>query len=497
MASRRKPGRSTELNFDDVTDTPKAPQLDEELWRLPLLEWIEAVGENYNAPTHLAPIAEMIERAERREGDLRGVCDAPVQHGKTSILEWGIAWILLRHPERACMYLTYDVRKAEKHSRRIRAIFLRFGGQIKADFNTIHQWETEAGGGLLATSCNGDITGNPAAHVFLDDPYKNAQEAEDAENREQIESKFADEIMTRMAPLGSIMIVASRWVEEDLSGKKIAEGYEHVHLEAIRVDEHGAEHALCPWGPDKLAPRTLEWLRGVKASLVDAGRESTWWSLYQGRPMPKGSGLFEDGEVVDAIPAGVTIIRMCWGTDLAFSAGAKGDRSALVLLGLGSDGIVYVLLVWGARKGIEEAKPTIRAHLATQEASTPVAAYASGPEVASYQALMSDPGEDGEKALRIEVMPARYNKYVRARRTAARWNGPKIRNPGEPRRAGIRVLGGRPWTAPFLRMVKGFTGVDGATDDEIDAFVAAHDRLMLGSAGTGGRNGWTFGARRM
>ena len=185
MAARKKPTRTTELNFDDVTENPKAPALDEELWRLPLLEWIEAVGETYNAPTHLKPIADMIERAERREGDLRGVCDAPVQHGKTSILEWGIAWILLRHPERAVMYLTYDVRKAEKHSRRIRSIYTKFGGQIKPDFNTIHQWETPEGGGLMATSCDGDITGNPAAHVFLDDPYKNAQEAEDAENRER------------------------------------------------------------------------------------------------------------------------------------------------------------------------------------------------------------------------------------------------------------------------------------------------------------------------
>jgi phage terminase large subunit-like protein len=477
MAPRRKPSRTTELNFDDVTENPKAPTLDEELWRLPLLEWIEAVGETYNAPTHLAPIAELIERAERREGDLRFVCDAPVQHGKTSILEWGIAWILLRHPERAMMYLTYDVRKAEKHSRRIRAIYTRFGGQIKPDFNTIHQWETPEGGGLLATSCDGDITGNPAAHVFLDDPYKNAEEAEDAENRERIEEKFANEILTRMAPLGSIGIVASRWVEEDLSGKKIAEGYEHVHLEAIRVDESGEEHALCPWGPDKTAPRTLEWLRGVRTALVDAGRESTWWSLYQGKPMPKGSGLFTDATMTETIP---TITRYAWGVDLAFSAGSKGDRTAVVLLGLGVDGIVYVLLVWSSRVGVVEAAPTMLG-LFAMHPEAPIAAYASGPEVGSYHSLATD-----RPPILVEVMGARYNKYVRAKRTAARWSQGKIRVPT-----------GRPWGPAFVRCVKGFTGADGGQDDEVDAFVAAHDRLMVGSVGTSGRNSWTFGARRM
>jgi hypothetical protein len=332
--------------------------------------------------------------------------------------------------------------------------------------------------------------------VFLDDPYKNAQEAEDAENRERIEGKFADEILTRMAPQGSIIIVASRWVEEDLSGTKIAEGYEHVHLEAVRVDEHGEEHALCPWGPDKSAPRTLEWLLGVKAALVKAGRESTWWSLYQGRPMPKGAGVFEDAEVVDDVPMGVSIIRMCWGLDLSFSVGSRGDRTALVLLGLGSDGMVYVLFVWSARQGVEEAKPALRGSLATQESSTPIAAYAAGPEVASYKALMADPKDEDGGPLRVEVMPARFNKYVRARRTAGRWNGPRIRKPGEPRRAGIRVLK-RPWTAPYLRIMKSFTGADGATDDEVDATVAAHDRLMLGADGAHSDTPWTAGKRRM
>jgi phage terminase large subunit-like protein len=477
MASRKKPSRTTELNFDDVVESPTAPTLDEELWKLPLMEWIDAVGETFNAPTHLAPIIDMIERAERREGDLRGVCDAPVQHGKTSCLEWGIAWILLRHPERAVIYLTYDVRKAEKHSRRIRSLYTKFGGQIKPDFNTIHQWETTAGGGLLATSRDGDITGNPASHVFLDDGYKNAQEAEDADTRERLESKFADEIMTRMAPSGSIIIVASRWVEEDLSGKKIAEGYEHVHLEAITVREDGEEVALCPWGPDKQAPRTLEWLRGVRQALLDAGRESTWWSLYQGRPMPKGSGLFTDATMTESLP---DMVRHAWGVDLAFSAGSKGDRTAVVLLGLGSDGVVYVLTVWSARMGVVEAAPTMLGLFSTRP-EAPIAAYAAGPEVGSYASLAVD-----RPPILVEVMGARYNKYVRAKRTAARWSQGRIRVPT-----------GRPWGPAFVRCVKGFTGADGGQDDEVDAFVAAHDRLMLGADGAHSDTPWTAGKRRM
>lgn len=468
MAARKRPGRTTELNFDDVTEHPQTPEPREELWRLPLLDFIDAASDGrVSRPTHLAAAAELFERADRRECELRAVVDAPVQHGKTTLVEWGIAWMLLRHPDWPGMYITYDVRKAEKHSRRIRTIFTANGGQIKPDFNTIHQWETVEGGGLLATSRDGDMTGNSAAFVIFDDPYKNAEEANDADVRERLEEKYSSEVETRMAPAGMIMVIASRWHESDLSGTKVLAGFEHVHLEAIRVDERGDEQALCPWGPDVKAPRTLEWLRGVRKALRDAGREAVWWSLYQGAPRPTGSGLFGDATWHEGpLPR---MLRYAWGVDLAFSAGARGDRTAAVLLGLGDDGIVYVLLVWSVRQGIVECEPTLRGYLGTH-ADAPVATYASGPEVGSYRAMAAQ-----RDPLRVLVMPARWSKYVRAKRTAERWNV-----------GGVRVLAGRPWGPAFARLVRGFTGADGDVDDEVDALVAAHDRLMVG-AGTAAR----------
>lgn len=479
MPPRRKPRRTEELNFDDVTEKPQAPEPDPELWRLPLLDFIEQQsGGRVSRPEHLAEYVALFEAADRGDTELRAVVDAPVQHGKTTVAEWGIAWLLLRHPDWPIMYVTYDVRKAEKHSRRIRKLFLECGGQIKEDFNTIHQWETTENGGLLATSRDGDLTGNPARLILFDDPYKNYEEAADADVRERLEEKFANEAVTRMAPRSAIIIVASRWHEDDLSGTKVAEGFQHVHLEAIRVDEHGEEHALCPWGPDPRVPRDLEWLRGVRASLVESGRESTWWSLYQGSPRPTGAGLFKDATYHEGeLPR---IVRWAWGVDLAFSAGAKGDRTALVLLGLGEDGIVYVLHVWSVRQGIVEARASVRGHLAMQP-DAPIATYASGPEIGSYQSLAAE-----RDPIRVAVMPARFSKYVRARRTAERWNAGKLRVPS-----------GRPWGAAFVRLVKAFTGADGEVDDEVDGLVAAHDRLMVGSASEGSKGGWTVGRRRM
>lgn len=429
-----------------------------------LLEFCEATGEGrIHAPTHLAPAAEVIEDAEQRTG-ARFVIDAPVQHGKTTLIERAIAWILLRHPERPIIYLTYGQRKAERHSRNIRALYSNWGGRIQADFNTIHQWQTEAGGGLLAVGRDGEITGNPAAHVFFDDPYKNREEAESADIRQLLEDKLSAEIVTRVMPGGSIGIIASRWHQEDLSGTRAAAGWHRVHLRAIERDDDGSEVALCPWGPDPDAPRTLEFLRSIR----DGGdvTDQDWHSLYQGEPRPRGAGIFGGVSYYDPtrMPA---ITRIVAGIDAAFSASSSGDRCAVVVPGLGADGDVYVLTCQSWRMGIIEAEPLIHGALGPY-AGAPIVTYASGPEVSAYRTLARN-----TPPLRVAVLPARLSKYTRSQRTAARWNAGRIRVPQ-----------GAPWVAEFVRVVTGFTGADGARDDEVDALVAAHD-VLVGAGASG------------
>lgn len=466
-----------------------------DIWNLPLLDFIEAAsGGRYKRPIHFAPIAEVIEAAERLEG-VRAVAAAPVQHGKTTLIEFAIAWILLRHPDRSVIYLTYAQRKAEKHSRRIRAIYQACGGRLKADFNTIQQWQTEEGGGLLVTSRDGEITGNDAVHVFFDDPYKDREEAENVETRERLEEKFSSEVVTRLAPSGSIIIVASRWHEDDLSGVKVREGYVHVHLRAIDVvpelDEHGApviddegnivmhEVALCPWGPDPRYPRTLAFLRSIRD-----GKDVTeydWASLYQGEPRPRGGGLFR-GVALYKPSELPKIVRVAVGADFAYSAG--GDRIALVVLGLGEDGVIYVLAVYVWRRSVIENLPAVRAAL-SEHPSAPIASYVSGPEVGVLKAL----GRlelDAGGPIRVQPLPARASKYVRAGRCARRWNK------GE-----VRVLSGAWWADDFIRVVCGFTGLEGHRDDEVDAMVSAHDLLTIGETFKTGGDGFKRGARVM
>lgn len=466
----------------------------EPLWELPLIDFIErASGGRYKRPYHFAAIADAIELAEQLT-NARDVVDAPVQHGKTTLIEFAIAWILLRHPDRPVIYLTYAQRKAEKHSRRIRAIYTQCGGKLSADFNTIQEWKTDQGGGLLATSRDGEITGNPAVHVFFDDPYKDREEAESSDVRERLEEKFSSEINSRVAPGGSITIIASRWDEEDLSGVKIRAGYRHTHLQAIRLevtrgddgepitDEVGNvlmhEVALCPDGPDPRYPRTLDFL----VSLRDGPdcTEHDWESLYQGNPRPRNAGLFKECRLYE-LAERPAIVKVAVGCDFAYSN--TGDRIAIVVLGLGTDGVVYVLAVYVWQRSVLENLPMVRAAISEYDGA-PAAMYGSGPELAIVRALAQIPKADGG-GIRVMAMPTRSPKYIRAGKTARRWNL------GE-----IRVLRGAPWADSFIRRIKSFTGIEGQRDDEADALVSGHDLLMFGSSKSS-RGSFKAGARCM
>ena len=452
------------------------------IWNLGLEEFIERASKGrYKRPRHFAAIIEQLEACERLEG-VRAVADAPVQHGKTTLVEFAIAWIILRHPDRPVIYMTYAQRKAEKHSRRIRAIYKQCGGNLSADFNTIQQWQTTAGGGLLATSRDGEVTGNDAVHVFFDDPYKDRAEAEDAEVREALEDKYSAEVVTRVAPGGSIFIIASRWHEEDLSGTRVRDGYWHVHLRAIetRQDENGEtyEVALCPDGPDPRYPRTIEFLRSIRD-----GKDVTeydWFSLYQGEPRPKGGGLFQGVSLYTAAElALVGVASYFIGADFAYSTG--GDRIAIVVLALGRDGILYVVEVHVWQRSVLENLTLVRVALSGYTGAR-IGSYVSGPETGVLRHLARlEPASGGP--IMVHPMPAVLSKYVRAGRTARRWNA-----------KGVRVLQGAPWSDDFVRRVCGFTGLDGARDDEVDALVSAHD-LAYAPAGFK-RAKYTGGKRR-
>lgn len=453
--------------LEDEYDPIQAPN-GQPVWELPFGEFVERVSlGRHKDPLHFQPFVDRLKVIEALT-NAEDVWAAPVQHGKTTLIEYAVPYLLLRHPRRSIIYITFAQRKAEKHSRQMRKIYLQAGGHLQSDFNTIQEWKTSEGGGLFATSSSGEVTGNPATHVFYDDPYKDRQEADNADMRELIEEKFSSEVVTRLSPGGSITILASRWHDDDLSGVKIRAGFVHTHLRAVSVNEDGERMALCPWGPNPEEPRDLDFLDLQRSRLKD---DQDWFSLFQGEPRSKNAGLFRAGQLISPEAfARLNVIQWFVGLDLAWSS--RNDKIALVALGVISPDLAVVAHVATWQKNVLEMLPEFRAELSRYPTAT-IGSYVAGPEVGLISALFKLGKEEGG-AIRVHKMNANVAKHIRAGYTARRWNN-----------GHILVLDQQPWTVEFLRRVTSFTGLATDKDDEADALVGAVDLVRAKGAISG------------
>jgi hypothetical protein len=132
---------------------------------------------------------------------------------------------------------------------------------------------------------NSGISGNPAKLLIIDDPIKSWQEANSFTYRERVWSWYLSEARTRVHPGGSIILVLTRWNEDDLAGRLIKRGpenWEVINLPAIYDRKAEA------FGPDPLDRSVGESLWPTRYTVRELeafqGSMEVWESLYQGRP---------------------------------------------------------------------------------------------------------------------------------------------------------------------------------------------------------------------
>jgi len=94
----------------------------------------------------------------------------------------------------------------------------------------------------------------------------------------------------------------------------------------------------------------------------------------------------------------------------------------------------------------------------------------AGPEIGAAHNLAA-------KGLPVQVLPARFSKLIRARKTIDRSNG------GGAYEGRILVPEHAPWVNDFVRRLTQWRALDGDEDDEIDALVSVHDGLFGSGAG--------------
>jgi phage terminase large subunit-like protein len=435
----------------------------------PLAEFIPRVTPRWMPPRHLAPILDVYERIKRGER-VQVLLSVPPQHAKTETGLHFLAQLLLLRPHLRNAYVTYGANFSLTRNRLARGYTKAAGVRLRSDATAVHDWWTADGGGVLATSISGELTGRPIDGVlFIDDPHKGRAEAESALERQKVKDFLTSTAFPRVHPTASVVVCHTRWHEDDTIGWLRREceehgfecpsfpvckpAWEYINLPAI----NDAGEALWP------ALRPLDFLERIRRR-----NEYDWWSLYMGAPRPKGGSLFGDVVLYTERPKS---FRVSIGVDLAYSEKTHAGFSVAVVL-LECDGIYYVANV--VRK--QCLAPAFAQELVKLKTAWPSAKwrwYGYGTEKGSADFLST-------LGVNVGYKQGSGDKFQRAQPVAAAWNRGEIRLPDRA------VFGEKDWLDPFVSEIKDFSGIKDLHDDQVDALAAAYDVLARGSRAKSG-----------
>lgn len=415
---------------------------------------------SFDAP-HIRLIAAHIDAMRRGEFDRLAIF-MPPRHSKSETCTVRAPAYLLEHnPEERILVTGYNETMARRFSRKTRTI-IRGRLPLSKEKTGVDEWETAAGGGLVARGVGTPPTGFGFGWIFIDDPIKKREEAESSTYREKVWDWYTDDLYTRIEPGGKIVLTLTRWHHDDVAARALAsepEKWRILRLPAIAEsdDPIGRAPGEALW-PARFSVEALERIRSV---MTKTDGQYSFESLYQQNPTPREGAFFKVGQlqIVDALPAGLTF---CRGWDLAATKGG-GAYTCGVLLGRAADGIWYVAGVARGQWGPEEVRREIRSHAMTD-----------GQAVRVH--LPQDPGQAGKDqseflvrllaGFSVKAEPVTGAKETRAFNFAAQVNA-----------GNVRLLAGA-WNRAYIEELRQFP--NGAFKDQVDASADAFNELALG-----------------
>jgi predicted phage terminase large subunit-like protein len=260
------------------------------------------------------------------------------------VSHWFPVWFLDHYPERRVMLASYEADFAATWGRKVRNSIEEnqegLSVRVASDSSAAMRWDTTKGGGMTCAGVAGPMTGKGAHCLIIDDPVKNSEQAASPTYRDKAWEWWQSTAYTRIEPGGCCVLVMTRWHEDDLAGRILAnmsdtgEHWDVLRLPALAESDDPLARPLdTPLWPERYDGAQLDKIRQMVGSY--------WWAaMYQQRPAPREGGMFKRQwfPIVDAVPSQAERVRY-W--DKAGTSGG-GAYSAGVLMAMADDGIVYV-----------------------------------------------------------------------------------------------------------------------------------------------------------
>jgi predicted phage terminase large subunit-like protein len=268
------------------------------------------------------------------------------------------AWFMGRKRRRNIIVATYASDLARKIGRRMRSIVKQpvyreiFGTGLADDQKAADEWALDNGNEFMGGGILSGITGNRADGLLIDDPVKGRQDADSETIQSRTKAEYDDSLKTRLKPGGWIVIIQTRWNENDLAGSILPENYDGESGAILCRDGQVWEVICIPAQAERAddplgrKPGEMLWKEWFDEAHWDTFRSNprTWSALFQQRPAP-GDGTFFKREWFRRYRPGQepTHLKRYLVTDHAPTDGPDSDPNAGRIFGLDEVKNVYIL----------------------------------------------------------------------------------------------------------------------------------------------------------
>lgn len=260
---------------------------------------------NWKMPLHLSLLDDLLAKCARGE-ITRLIVNMPPRHGKSELVsKYYPFWYLLNFPDKRVMLTSYSASFAESWGKRVRDLITAHGKKYGIE---VSKSSRAAGnflisgheGGMSCAGAGGSITGKGADLLIIDDPVKNDAQAHSQVIRDKIWEWYKATALTRVEPKGSVVVVMTRWHEDDICGRIIQTEKVSIDIMQASRDEWLLLKLPAIAESDDLLGRkigeplwkerfSLDSLRNIRRSIGEY-----WFSaLYQQSPSPAGGGIFK------------------------------------------------------------------------------------------------------------------------------------------------------------------------------------------------------------
>jgi len=257
-------------------------------------------AEPYVHARHLHVLSNELVDLHRRQGAHNLMVFMPPRHGKSEMCShWFPVWNLALEPSDKVILCSYEAEVAARWGRACRRTINEhhsyIGAKLLGDSTAANRWETTHKGGMVTAGVGGPITGKGGNVLILDDPIKNAEEANSQVMRDNLWDWWQTTFLTRgQKGRGDtsqiIVFIMTRWHEDDLAGRILnssdASDWRVIDFPALALDSDPMDRspgdALWPERYDEVELESKKQKMGSR----------NFQSLYQQKPTPpEGSAI--------------------------------------------------------------------------------------------------------------------------------------------------------------------------------------------------------------